>query len=334
MKVVIAGGTGFIGKSLIMQLLAAGDSVLLLTRSGKIPKDLQEKAVMPVAPEAQRQNINLPEAQRQKMSPEVQRLISIQWDGKTAGDWEKIIDGADAVINLCGEGIARKRWSKKQKALLRSSRIDATRAIVRAIRLATVKPKVLANASAVGFYGNSADEVDEKYPQGKGFLSTLCADWEASAREVENMGVRLVLLRMGIVLGQGQGALQKMLPPFRFFFGGPLGTGSQWFPWIHVRDAVSLILFSVKKESLSGPVNVCAPYPVRMKEFCAALGRVLNRPSWLSVPPFVLKLILGEMAGMILEGQKTVPRKALQNGFKFRYSFLESALISILNPSF
>ncbi len=302
MRVVIAGGTGFIGKSLITQLLAAGDSVTLLTRSGRIAPEFKDK-------------------------------VSAQpWDGKTSGNWERVMNEADAVINLCGEGIANKRWSEKQKALLRASRIDSTRAIVRAIRSAEVKPKVLVNASAVGFYGWVAeDEVDEKYPQGKGFLAKLCADWEATAREVETLGLRLVLPRIGIVLGPEKGALQKMIPPFNFFLGGPLGSGQQWFPWVHVQDVVSLVIFSIKKDVLSGPVNACAPYPVRMSEFCKTLGRSLNRPSWIPVPSWVVKLLLGEMSEMILVGQRAVPRVALKNSFKFRYSFLESALIAILN---
>ena len=304
MKVVVAGGTGFIGKNLISQLIAAGDSVTLLTREGQVPEKFNNKlAVQP-------------------------------WDGKSSGAWTQVIDGADAVINLCGEGIANKRWSKKQIAVLRSSRLEPTRAIVQAIRSAKVGPKVLINASAVGFYGNtSEEEVSENYPQGKGFLPELCADWEASAREVEPLGVRLVLPRIGIVLGSGQGALQKMIPPFKFFLGGALGSGKQWFPWIHIQDVVSLIIFAIKNDTLSGPVNICAPYPVRMNEFCATLGSVINRPSWVTVPPFALKLLLGEMSAMILGGQKAIPQKALKNGFKFRYSFLESALISSLSRS-
>ncbi len=301
MKIVIAGGTGFIGTRLISQLIASGDSVTLLTRSGSVPQAFKDK------------------------------IVAQPWDGKTAGNWMKVIDGADAVINLCGEGIALKRWSQKQKELLRSSRLDPTRAIVQAIRSAQVKPQVLINASAVGFYGSVPEEqVDESRVQGRGFLADLCADWEASAREVETMGVRLVFPRIGIVLGPGQGALQKMIPPFKLFMGGPLGSGQQWFPWVHVQDVANMILFAMKKTSISGPINVCAPYPVRMHEFCGTLGRILNRPSWLPVLPAILRLVLGEMAEMLLGGQKAIPQKALKNGFKFRYAFVESALISCL----
>lgn len=300
MKIVIAGGTGFIGARLINQLIAAGDDVTVLTRSSVTPKAKGVKA--------------------------------IQWDGRTQGAWTKAIDGADAIINLCGAGIADKRWSKKQKALLRSSRLDPTRAIVQAIRSAKEKPKVLISASAVGFYGVvHEEEVDEKRIQGKGFLADLSSDWESVAREVEVLGVRLVLPRIGIVLGPGKGALQKMIPPFQFFMGGPLGSGRQWFPWIHVQDVVSLIFFALKNETVSGPMNVCAPYPVRMEEFCATLGRALNRPSWIAVPGWILKILLGEMADMLLGGQQALPRKALQLKFKFRYAFLESALHSVLS---
>lgn len=299
MRVVVAGGTGFVGERLIAQLVASGDEVTVLTRS-------------PVAREAQ-------------------RLKTIQWDGKSTGPWTQALNGADAVINLCGEGIADKRWSKKRKAVLRSSRLDPTRALVQAIRSVKVKPRVLINASAVGFYGPVPEvEIDEKRVQGKGFLADLCADWESVAREVDTSGVRLIFLRTGIVLGAGKGALKKMVPPFRCFIGGPLGSGQQWISWIHVQDVVSLIFFALKNPQISGPLNACAPYPVRMDEFSASLGRALNRPSWLAVPGWVLKILLGEMSQMLLGGQKVLPRKALQLGFKFRYAFLPSALNSIL----
>jgi len=306
MKVVIAGGTGFIGQKLTTQLIAAGESVTLLTRGGQVPGAFKGK------------------------------VVAQPWDGKSSGGWAPVLDGADVVINLCGEGIANKRWSAKQKALLRSSRLEPTQALMQAIRSAKIKPKVWINVSAVGFYGNVAEnEVDEKYPQGKGFLAQLCADWEASAREAEMLGVRLVFPRIGIVLGSGKGALQKMIPPFNMFLGGPLGSGQQWFPWIHVQDVVSLILFAIKNDQVQGAFNACAPYPVRMNDFCTTLGHVLNRPSWLSVPAFALKLMLGEMAQMLLGGQKAIPKKMLKMGFKFRYSFVESALISIVSaPTF
>jgi hypothetical protein len=213
---------------------------------------------------------------------------------------------------------------------IRDSRIHATRAIVEGIASANVKPEALVNASAVGYYGEvPEDEVTEEYPPGSDFLAEVCRAWEAEALRARTMGVRVVLLRTSIALGDG-GALARMLMPFRFFVGGPLGSGRQWFPWIHRDDVVSAIEFALRERSLEGPVNLAAPEPVRMADFCRRLGRVLHRPSWLPVPAIALKLLLGEMSTMVLTGQKAVPRKLLQTGFRFRYSHLEAAMMDIV----
>lgn len=303
MKIILAGGSGFIGSHLIPQLLAAEYSVVLLSRTGKVPALYQNQVVSEI------------------------------WDGKNQGDWAKTVDGAEAVINLCGEGIANHKWDDKQKALLHSSRIEPTRALVQAIRSAKVKPRTFINISAVGFYGSVSDkEADEVYPQGQGFLPDLCADWEAAAWEVEKSGVRLVLPRIGVVIGK-QGALSKMIPPFMNFIGGPLGSGKQWFPWVHIQDVVSSILFLLKNESIAGPVNISSPRPIKMREFCGVLGHVLHRPCWLPVPVFILRALLGEMSEMLTEGQRVVPKKLIKAGYKFRYALLESALVSIINPA-
>jgi uncharacterized protein (TIGR01777 family) len=307
MKIVIAGGTGFIGTELIKSLLEAKHSVVLLTRrpSG-IPDGLRGH-------------------QSSTLSIEV-------WDGETNGKWQDSIDGADAVINLAGEPIAGKRWTTQQKTRLINSRLNATKIIVEAVGHAKKKPGVLINASAVGYYGGvETGEVTEAASSGNDFLAGLCRQWESEARKVEAYGVRLVLLRTGIALEKHGGALEKMLLPFKLFAGGPMGNGRQWMPWIHLEDEIRIVLFALEEQSLSGPVNVSAPTPVTMKEFATTLGRTIDRPSWAPVPGFVLKIALGEMAGILLTGQKAVPEKLLQHGFTFRYPTLDLALSEIFN---
>ena len=302
MKVVVAGGTGSIGGLLIEKLKASDSQIVVLTR--------REKFSLPDHP----------------------GLTAQKWDGCTQGDWAKCLEGADAVINLCGEGIAHKRWSPAQKKLLRSSRIEPTLALVEAINLAQVKPKVLINISAVGYYGNVPERiVDENFPQGIGFLADLCADWEAAAKKVDTSKVRLVLPRLGIVLARGQGALKKIIPPFHFFLGGPLGSGKQWFPWVHIEDVVNLILEAVQNSAITGPLNVCSPQPVRMNLFCKNLGRVLHRPSWLPVPRWILQLILGEMSEILLGGQCAIPQKAIEKKYLFSHPNCHSALSELFS---
>lgn len=305
MKAVIAGGTGFLGTYLVKTLVQSGYRVILLSRGSK--------------------KVNL--------APKDQ-VETVFWDGRSLGEWVSCLEGADAVINLCGEGIADKRWSREQKVKLRSSRLDSTCAIVLAIEKCTLKPKALINASAVGFYGSVPEgEVDESHQRAHGFLADLCADWEEAALEAKRFGVRVVLPRIGIVLEEKKGALAKMIPPFQWGIGGPLGSGKQWFPWVHIQDLVEMILFSIQRTDLEGPFNACSPNPVSMKDFCASLGKVLHRPSWAPVPGFVLRILLGEMASMLLGGQRAIPKKMLEIGFRFRYPVLEPALLSILAPS-
>ena len=240
------------------------------------------------------------------------------------------VNGADAVVNLAGEPIAGKRWTRAQKARLRSSRIDTTRTIVEAIADVQHKPKILLNASAVGYYGPRGDEtVTEAEPAGGDFLAGLCREWEAEALRAEPHGVAVVRLRTGIVLGRGGGALAKMIPPFKFFIGGTLGSGRQWMPWIHLKDEVGIIEHLLAA-GVGGAVNAAAPEPVRMKEFCATLGKTLGRPSWAPVPAFVLRLALGEMADVLLTGQRAVPAEAERRGYRFQYPTLRGALENIL----
>ena len=250
------------------------------------------------------------------------------WDPEDPkGEWVKEIDGAFAAINLCGESIADRRWTASQKAKLRASRIVTTRAVVDAISRAAVRPKVLLNASAIGYYGDRGnDAVDENSSGGHGFLADLCEEWEKEALRAESFGVRVVLLRTGIVLARGGGALAKMLPPFRFFIGGPLGAGRQVMSWIHLEDEVRAIEFALEKPALKGPVNLTAPNPASMNEFAAALGKRLHKPSFFRVPGFALKILLGEMSEMLLGGQRVLPKKLEDAGFHFRFPRLDDAL--------
>ncbi len=256
MKIVLAGVTGFIGKKLVDQLAAKGHALTLLTR---------DPARSPWNTSAQ--------------------LRIFQWDGNRVGNWAAAVDGAEAVINLAGEPIAAKRWTAAQKERLLKSRIQGTGALVKAIQGAKVKPRLLLNASAVGFYGAvETGDVTEEAAKGNGFLADLCDAWERETNALKGTGTRVVLLRIGVVLERGGGALAKMEFPFRIFAGGPLGSGAQWFPWIHRDDILGIVEFALSHEKLSGPVNAAAPNPLTMSDFCKSLGRAMHRPSWAPVP--------------------------------------------------
>ncbi|MFZ1979240.1 MAG: TIGR01777 family oxidoreductase, partial [Bacteroidota bacterium] len=224
--------------------------------------------------------------------------------------------------------IAGKRWTDVQKTKIFESRIGTTKSLVSAIGNAGHPPKVLLNASAVGFYGNVPEgDVTESFSKGKGFLADLCAQWELEALRAEKFGVRVVLLRTGIVLDTDTGVFPKLLSSFRFFLGGHFGSGKQWFPWIHVLDEVNAILFTLENGKISGAVNLCVPGILRQKDFCTVLGRVLNRPPAISIPGMVLKILLGEMADPLLfQGQKVIPEKMIAAGFKFSFPECEDAL--------
>ena len=304
MKVVVAGGSGFIGSSLMKRLAGDGHSVVLLSRS------LTPKAPLPPG------------------------VTMARWDGVTRGEWWSAVDGADAVVNLSGESIADGRWTAARKQALTESRLNSTRAIVDAIAGARARPGVLVNISAVGYYGDVPEgDVLESHPPGRGFLPELSVQWEREALRARGSGVRVVLPRVGIVLDAGGGALPRMALPFRLFAGGPLGSGTQWMPWVHLDDALGIILMAIREPALEGPVNVSAPGIVRMSEFCRELGRALGRPSWFPVPSFVLRLILGEMSVVVLSGQRAIPGKALDAGYAFRYPDLAGALTSVFAPS-
>ncbi len=299
MKIVIAGATGFIGSILTDHLWNQFHDLTLLSRTPPAETNVVKKRWS-------------------------------AWQPGFSGEWETAIDGADGIVNLAGEPIAAKRWNPAQKEKLRSSRLDATRSLVTAIGKAQVKPKFLINASAVGYYGARGEEVvTENARPGRDFLSRLCVEWEAEARKVESFGVRVALLRTGIVLAKGKGALAKMVAPFKMFVGGPLGSGHQWMPWIHIDDEIGLITFLIANNDAHGAFNGSAPNPVTMSEFSRILGEVLNRPSWASVPPSALSLLVGEMADMLLSGQRAVPEAATKLGYSFKYPSLSDALRSL-----
>lgn len=299
MKIVVSGGTGLIGAVLVDRLWARSHSLALLTRQPPGETGVVNKEWF-------------------------------SWRPGTTGAWEQAVDGADGIINLAGAPIAAKRWSKIQKEKLRSSRIEMTKSLVSAIAKAKRKPRFFISASAVGYYGPHGDEtLTEDSQPGDDFLARLCVEWEAEAKKAQAFGVRVTLVRTGIVLAKGKGALAKMVPPFKMFVGGPLGSGKQPMPWIHIDDEVGLIEFLIDNEQASGAFNATAPNPVTMAEFSKALGDMLNRPSWMAVPAALLALALGEMADMLVTGQRAIPRAALQLGYHFKYPHLVDALRSL-----
>jgi len=300
-KIVIAGGTGFIGTALARHLVVGRHQVIVLTR------DL---------PRAKSQLGNLCEC--------------VRWDAEHSGDWEQALSGSDAIVNLAGASVAGARWTAPRKRVLVDSRIHATRALASALSRWAHKPSVLINASGVGFYGASDDRVlDEHADRGEGFLADLSATWEAEAGSVQALGVRAVCLRIGLVLEKDGGAFPRMAHPFRLFAGGPVMPGTQWVSWIHRADLVRLIEWAMSNEKVSGPVNAVAPNPVTMDEFCRTLGEVLNRPSWIPVPEVILKLVLGELGSLMTTGQRVAPIVAQSGGYRFQHPSLKEALRTI-----
>ncbi len=305
MKIVIAGGSGFLGKAISSAFSREGHQVAVLTRSAS------GASAMP-------------------------RVRLVQWtpDGGT-GSWMSEIDGADAVVNLAGESIAAKRWSDAQKQRIEDSRVMATHSLVEAIHAAKSPPSAFITGSAVGFYGPHGDEaVTEETPAGDDFLARVCVQWEGEAERASSSRVRVIALRTGLVLDEADGALPKMLLPFKLFAGGPVGSGRQYWPWIHLDDWVELVRWAIATPALSGAVNATAPNPVTNAEFARHLGRALARPAFMPAPAFALRLALGEMAdALLLSGQRALPARAQGLKFTFRYPHLADALHAIFNSS-
>jgi uncharacterized protein (TIGR01777 family) len=301
MRVLITGGTGLIGRALSASLVADGHEVIVLSRS----------------PE---QASGLPDGVRAE-----------GWDARTAGGWGHLAEGAGAIVNLAGESIGSGRWTEERKERILQSRLDAGQAVVQAVEQATEKPGVLIQASGIGYYGpRGGEEIAEDASPGDDWLAQVAVQWEASTEPVEALGVRRVTIRTGVVLDAGEGALPRMVLPFRFFAGGPLAGGKQWLPWIHLQDEVSAIRFLIDNPEARGPFNLAGPNPVTNGQFSRALGRVLGRPSFVPAPGFALKLLLGEMSSLVLDGQRAVPKKLLDLGFVFQFLIAEAALKDVL----
>jgi uncharacterized protein (TIGR01777 family) len=306
MRLIIAGGSGFLGRALADTLAAAGHHVQILTRQSA--------------------------ATARAASARAHERIAWTPDGTASGPWASACSGADLIVNLAGESIAAGRWTAARKAMLRDSRVLPTRSLAQAIARAAKPPSALVSASAIGYYGDrSGETLTEDSGPGQDFLADLGVEWEREALAAEATGTRVVLLRTGIVLDPREGALAKMVPPFRLFAGGPFGSGRQYMSWIHRDDWVSLAKWAIETAAARGPLNLTAPGPVTNAEFARALGRVLRRPAIIPAPRFALELMLGEMAGPLLfHSQRVLPAKALASGFRFAHPDLDEALANLL----
>lgn len=297
MRIFVTGATGLVGSLLLRRLCAAGDEVIALSRR---PPDAPSRQV-----------------------------TWLTGNPTRAGDWQRHIDGVDAVVHLAGENIATRRWSAAQRDRLRTSRLESTRLLVAAMEVAARRPAVFVCSSATGYYGARGEEtLDETSAPGRGFLADLCVAWEATARRAP---ARTVCLRFAVVLSRRGGALPRMLPAFKLMVGGPLGRAGSWFPWLAEDDAVGLILHALASP-VAGPMNAVAPGLVRMREFAHTLGRVLHRPAFFPVPEPLLRLVLGEMGASITPGQRVIPAVATDSGYRFAHQSLESALAALLGP--
>jgi uncharacterized protein (TIGR01777 family) len=307
MRIVIAGGTGFLGSPLAEMYAEEGHDVRVLTRS-LMPGDT-----------------------RHDPGTGVPGITRVGWKADGAGGpWAHVVDGADAVIGLSGESLAAKRWTPERKRRFRDSRLLSTRSLATAIQAARTPPPVFIGGSAVGYYGPSDGRpVTESDPPGNGFLAELCTAWEQEARKAERPGTRVALLRTGIVLERSGGALREMMRPFKFFVGGRIGSGRQYVSWIHRLDWVEIVRWIVQTSTVSGPVNATAPYPVTNRHLSRALGHALKRPSLIPAPAFAVKILVGEMADSILTGQRVLPTRAQKEGYHFRYPEIEQAFRGI-----
>lgn len=301
MRVVITGGSGLIGRALSASLARDHHEVIILSRH----------------PE---QVVGLPAVVRAE-----------HWNPHIAEECRHLVEEADAVVNLAGENIAARRWTVDRKKQIRDSRLNAGRAMLQALESATRKPRVVIQASAVGYYGLCGDEeLNEESPPGKDFLAQLAIDWEASTAQIERLGVRRAIIRTGVILSPEGGAFPRLLLPFRLFVGGPLGSGRQWFPWIHIADEVGAIRFLLENESASGPFNLSAPHPVTNADFARMVGRQTKRPAFLPTPAFLLRLLFGEMATVLLDGQRAFPGRLMLMGYNFRFPEAAGALQDLL----
>jgi uncharacterized protein len=310
LRVIISGGTGFIGRALVHALMARGDEAVVLTR-GK-PRSIAH-------------------ACGECVTGAKAELAT--WTPEEPGEWQRVVDGADAVVHLAGASVASGRWTPERMGAIRSSRVRSTELLARAIAGAKKKPRVFVSGSASGYYGTAAGDrlLTEETPAGDDFLAQVCRDWEAAAAPARDAGVRVVHPRTGIVLGRGGGILGRLVPLFRAYVGGPVGDGTQYVPWIHLRDAVHALEAMIDRDDLVGPYNTTAPEPVTMNAFAAAIGSAMNRPSALRVPGFAVKAAFGNEAGeVLLTGQRAIPKRLVDAGFAFVFPDLASALSDLV----
>ena len=301
MEILITGATGLIGRALCHALNEEGHTIVGVSRSSRKPADVDVAEM-------------------------------VQWDPHAGPLPDDALDQVDAVINLAGEPIAAKRWSDQQKKSIRDSRIVTTRSLVEAMRRAVRKPRVFVSSSAVGYYGNRGDErLEETSPPGRGFMSEVCQEWEREAARASELGIRVVLVRTGVVLSSNGGALEKMLPPFKMGVGGRLGSGKQWFPWIHIDDIVGIFKHTIQNSQIEGPINGAAPQGATNGELTRELGRALHRPTFLPVPEFALRALMGEMANVLFDSQRVTPAAAQASGYEFHYPQLGPALADVLS---
>lgn len=305
MRVMITGGTGLIGRALIEALHEYDHQVLVLSRNPEKYEDFPYEVEF------------------------------AQWDAKTTQGWGDQINHVDAVVNLAGENLAGKGffpspWTRR----ILNSRLQAGQALNAAIQAAERKPKVLIQASAIGYYGPRGDDIiTEESDPGDDFLAQTCVQWEDVTKPVEAMGVRRAIIRTGIVLSTQEGALPRLLLPHRLFVGGPFGNGEQWYSWIHLADEAAAIRFLIENEQAAGPFNLTGPHPLKNKVFSKTLGKVIGRPSWLPIPGFAMRILFGEVATVVLDGQRVVPQKLQALGFEFQYPTAEAAFRNLLSDS-
>lgn len=302
MKIAIAGGTGFVGRALCKTFFREGHEIIVLTRN--------------------------------KRKKTHSNITYAEWLNDKELD-ASIFNDVNVIINLAGESI-NARWTKKKKAQILNSRLTAVKAIHKLIQQLEKKPNVYIQASAIGFYGTSETETftEQASKPGHDFLAHVASKWEEAGKVIENEGIRTVYMRFGLILSKDDGALPRIILPYKWFFGGKLGKGNQWASWVHIEDVCSMIRFAIENENINGPLNVTAPNPVTMNELGKTAAKILKRPHWLSVPAFALKLILGEMSTLVLDGQRVLPEKALENGFHFQFETLDEALENLFQQSF
>ncbi len=306
MRVVIAGGSGLIGRELTSSLITADDEVIVLSRNPQKVKGLPAGA------------------------------ITVEWDGKSLQDWGQYIENSDAIVNLTGENLSGEgffpsRWTEERKLRLVDSRVNSGKVLTKAIEAAFHRPSVFVQASGVGFYGTQQDkQLTEADESGHDFSANLCLEWESSSQPVEALGVRRVVVRNGVVLSTIGGALPLILLPYRLFVGGPLGNGHQVYSWIHIADEIAAIQFLLCNNQAKGVFNLTSPNPLTNNEFGKTIAKVMKRPHYFPIPGFAMRLAFGEVASMVLEGQKVIPQKLLEAGYEFKFPSLEEALNDLL----